>query len=73
MCPKTARRVAKCIDPDQMPHCAVSDLVLHCFLRPVCPNIFFLLLLKTYVEGTHQKWLSKVFFMSLQAGFCGEY
>ena len=28
------------VDPDQMTHFAVSDLSLHCLLRPVCPNTY---------------------------------
>ena len=30
--------VAKDVDPDEMTHSVVSDLGLHCLLRPVCPN-----------------------------------
>ena len=28
------------VDPDQMPHSAVSDLGLHCLQRPICPNTY---------------------------------
>ena len=31
--------MANRVDPDQMPHCAVSDLGLHCLLRPVYPSL----------------------------------
>ena len=27
------------VDPDQMLHCAATDLDLFCLFRPVCPNI----------------------------------
>ena len=37
---KTARAVANNVDPDEMPHSAVSHLGLHCLLRPVCPNTY---------------------------------
>ena len=30
--------MANSVDPDQMPHYAASDLGLHCFQRPICPN-----------------------------------
>ena len=32
------------VDPDQMLHSVASDLGLHCFLRPVCPNYLGLLM-----------------------------
>ena len=35
-----AGRVANNVDPDQTPRSAASDLVLHCLLRPVCPNTY---------------------------------
>ena len=31
--------MANSVDPDQM-HSAASDLVLHCLLRPDCPNAY---------------------------------
>ena len=30
--------MANSVDPDQIPHSVVSDLGLHCLLRPVCWN-----------------------------------
>ena len=30
--------VAHSVDIDHMPHSVVSDLGLHCLLRPACPN-----------------------------------
>ena len=30
--------MANNVDPDQMPHSAVSDQGLHCLHRPICPN-----------------------------------
>ena len=30
--------IANSVDPDQIPHSAVSDLGLHCFQRPICLN-----------------------------------
>ena len=32
--------MANSVDPDQMPLSLVSDLNLHCLLRPRCPNTF---------------------------------
>ena len=37
---KIAEWVANCVDPDQTPRSAASDLGLHCLLRYVCPNTF---------------------------------
>ena len=31
--------MANCVDPGHMSHSVVSDLGLHCLLRPICPNI----------------------------------
>ena len=30
--------IANSVDPDQIPHSAVSDLGIHCLQRPICPN-----------------------------------
>ena len=38
MCLKTAGRVAKGVDTDQMRYSVAPDLLLHCFFRPVCSN-----------------------------------
>ena len=32
--------MANIVDPDEMQHTAASHLVLHCLLRPVCPNTY---------------------------------
>ena len=32
--------MAESLDLDQMPHCMLSDLSLHCLLRPVCLNTY---------------------------------
>ena len=40
VCLKIAGWVANSVDPDEMPHFAVSHLGLYCLLRPVCPNIY---------------------------------
>ena len=37
---KTAGLLANSVDPDEMPHSVVSDLGLHCLLRPVYPNSY---------------------------------
>ena len=31
--------MANCVDPDQMPNSAASDLGLHCLQRPICPSV----------------------------------
>ena len=38
MCLKTDGRESKSVDPHQTQRFAVSDLDLHCLLRPVCPS-----------------------------------
>ena len=40
LCLKIAGWVANSVDPDEMPHSAVSHLGLYCLLRPVCPNTY---------------------------------
>ena len=35
--------MAKSVNPDQMPHSAMSDLGLHCKQRPICPQYLGLL------------------------------
>ena len=39
MCPKITECVANCLDSEQMPHCAESDLGLYCLLTLVCLKI----------------------------------
>ena len=34
--------MTNCVDPDQTPRSAASDLGLHCLLMHVCPNSLFL-------------------------------
>ena len=40
LCLKIAGGVANGVDPDEMPHSAVSYLGLHCLPRPVCLNTY---------------------------------
>ena len=59
LCLKITGWMADSVDSDEMPHSAVSDLGIHCLLRPVCLNTY-----GKYIIWILQKCMTQYFLVT---------